>query len=184
MLKTPKIGLTMQWAALGGFSPLSFDFWVSRAVCHWSLGFCQSFWSLPGHNDEIDEENDENYDYIIDWSSKALKLWSFEASKLRSFEAFVTVIKISIFGFENSTLVVIMQYISLVTFFALLVSILLGKILDHPRSGILVQLHPLQKWIFWCLAESSKLASLVSQPQRPQPSSSTSRSHACHIFAL
>ena len=43
MLKTPKIGLTMQWAALGGLSPLSFDFWVSRAVCHWSLGFCQSF---------------------------------------------------------------------------------------------------------------------------------------------
>ena len=41
--------------------------------------------------------------------------------------------------------VVIMQYISSVTFFALLVGILLGKILDHPRSGILVQLHPLQK---------------------------------------
>ena len=41
------------------------------------------------HNDENDEENDENYDYITD----------------RSFEAFVTVIEISIFGFENSTLV-------------------------------------------------------------------------------
>ena len=36
MLKTPKIGLTMQWAALSGLSPLSFDFWVASKL----QGFC------------------------------------------------------------------------------------------------------------------------------------------------
>ena len=41
------------------------------------------------NDEEHNDENDENYDYITD----------------RSFEAFVTVIEISIFGFENSTLV-------------------------------------------------------------------------------
>ena len=46
--------------------------------------------NIVEENSENDEEhNDENYDYITD----------------RSFEAFVTVIEISIFGFENSTLV-------------------------------------------------------------------------------
>ena len=49
------------------------------------------------NDEEPNDENDENYDYIIDPS--------FEALKLRSFKAFVTVIEISIFGFENSTLV-------------------------------------------------------------------------------
>ena len=44
--------------------------------------------------------------------------------------------------------VVILQYISLVTFFALLVGILLGKILDYLRTGILVQLQPLQNESF------------------------------------
>ena len=36
-----------------------------------------------------------------------MKLRSFEASKLRGFEAFVTEIEISIFGFENSTLLIV-----------------------------------------------------------------------------
>ena len=42
---------------------------------------------------ENEEENNEN-------------LWLYNWPKLRSFRAFVTVIEISIFGFENSTLVV------------------------------------------------------------------------------
>ena len=41
---------------------------------------------------ENEEENNEN-------------LWLYNWPKLRSFRAFVTVIEISIFGFENSTLV-------------------------------------------------------------------------------
>ena len=43
-------------------------------------------------NSQKKDENDEN-------------LWPNEAPKLRSFEAFVIVIEISSFGFENSTLV-------------------------------------------------------------------------------
>ena len=43
------------------------------------------------HYNENDEENDEN-------------LWLYNRPKLQIFEAFVTVIEISIFGFENSTL--------------------------------------------------------------------------------
>ena len=48
--------------------------------------------------DENDEENEEENDE---------NLWPTEASKLRSFEAFVTEIEISIFSFENSTLMII-----------------------------------------------------------------------------
>ena len=51
--------------------------------------------------DENDEENEEENDE---------NLWSTEASKLRSFEAFVTEIEISIFGFENSTLPISMNF--------------------------------------------------------------------------
>ena len=48
------------------------------------------------HNDENDEENEEENDE---------NLWPNEAPKLRSFEAFVIVIEIFSFSFENSTLV-------------------------------------------------------------------------------
>ena len=43
---------------------------------------------------ENEEENDEN-------------IWLYNGPKLQSFEAYVTVIEISIFGFENSTLLLI-----------------------------------------------------------------------------
>ena len=70
------------------FSIFCILFTVKKICQKWRKNIVEE---ISENDEEHNDENDENYDYITD----------------RSFEAFVTVIEISIFGFENSTLVVV-----------------------------------------------------------------------------